>query len=133
MPRPRKFRRVCCMPATEYFGPICSGGNSNAEPTAMIPLECPVIQMSVDEYETIRLMDLEGCTQETCATQMGIARTTVQGIYNEARRKLADALVHGKRLTITGGDYMLCENFETGCGHGCRKKCHETCHGTKQP
>lgn len=132
MPRPRKFRRVCCMPITEYFGPICSGDTSNAESAAMIPVDCPILQMSVDEYETIRLMDLEGCTQETCATQMGIARTTVQGIYNEARKKLADALVHGKRLTITGGDYMLCENFETGCGHGCRKKCHENCHLTKK-
>ncbi|WP_312647999.1 DUF134 domain-containing protein [Aminipila sp.] len=130
MPRPRKFRRVCCMPITECFGPICSNKNINVDCDSMPPIDCPPVQMSVDEYETIRLMDLEGCTQEECAIQMGIARTTVQGIYNGARKKLADSLVHGKRLIITGGDYMLCENFEAGCGHGCNKKCHQRCHST---
>ena len=52
--------------------------------------------MAVDEYETLRLNDLEGFTQEQCADQMNIARTTIQGIYSEARRKLADSLVNGK-------------------------------------
>jgi predicted DNA-binding protein (UPF0251 family) len=100
------------MPATEQFGPIGCAANSDQ-----------IITMSVDEYEAIRLMDLEGYTQEECAAQMGIARTTVQGIYNDARRKLADALVHGKLLTIYGGNYMLCENFENTCGKGCNKHC----------
>ena len=41
--------------------------------------------MTVDEYEAIRLIDLLGFTQEECAKQMSVARTTVQGIYAEAR------------------------------------------------
>ncbi|MBN7773419.1 DUF134 domain-containing protein [Clostridium aminobutyricum] len=110
MPRPRKCRKVCCMPINDQFGPI---GDS-------IQVD-QIITMSVDEYESIRLMDLEGCTQEECAIQMGIARTTVQGIYNEARRKLADALVNGKLLTICGGDFMLCQNIDKICG--CNKNC----------
>ncbi|QIB68518.1 DUF134 domain-containing protein [Aminipila butyrica] len=129
MPRPRKFRKVCCMPRIQCFGPLWSSP-SGAAPTNYLCGQgnpsCHGIQMSVDEYEAIRLMDLEGCTQEECARQMGIARTTVQGIYNDARQKLADALVHGKLLTITGGDYILCENFESGCGRGCTKKCHRS-------
>ncbi len=69
-------------------------------------VETPVI-MSLDEYETIRLLDREGLTQEQCAESMGIARTTVTAIYDSARKKLAEALVDGKRLLIRGGSYSL--------------------------
>ena len=71
------------MPAHNRFGPL---SESSAAP--------PIV-LSVDEYETIRLMDLEGYTQQQCAQQMGIARTTVQGIYDLARNKIARALVGG--------------------------------------
>jgi predicted DNA-binding protein (UPF0251 family) len=78
--------------------------------------------MTVDEYETIRLIDLQGFTQEECASQMKIARTTVQGIYNEARKKLADSLVNGKVLQIEGGTYQLCDGLEKSCGcGGCKR------------
>ena len=69
--------------------------------------------MTVDEYECIRLIDLKGCTQEECAERMTIARSTVQMIYNEARRKMADSLVNGKLLHIQGGTFRLCD------GNGC--------------
>lgn len=81
--------------------------------------------MSVDEYETIRLIDLEGFTQEECSNQMNIARTTVQGIYNDARKKLAESLVKGKVLRIEGGEYTLCDGLEEACGcGGCRRHRH---------
>ena len=63
--------------------------------------------MTLDEFETIRLLDREGLTQEQCAEKMGIARTTVTAIYESARRKVADALVDGKQLLIRGGNYRL--------------------------
>ena len=110
MPRPRKCRRVCCLPWNASFGPI--GGQSSENP----------IVMSVDEYETIRLIDQTGLTQEECAAQMNVARTTVQGIYNDARKKLADVLVNGKSLVIRGGEYSLCDSREENCGcDGCCK------------
>lgn len=77
--------------------------------------------MTVDEYETIRLIDNEGYTQEECAQQMNVARTTVTGIYAQARRKLARALVEGLRLVISGGEYRLCGDQGGVCGRGC---CH---------
>lgn len=115
MPRPQKKRYVCCMPKSNCFVPVESN-------------ESDIIIMSVDEYETIRLIDLENCTQQECAEQMHIARTTVQGIYNDARKKIADAIVNGKKLKITGGDYRLCDCYEKRCGSGCKKHCHKhTC------
>jgi len=62
-----------------------------------------IVRMTVDEYEAFRLLDDEGLTQETCAARMNVARTTVTAIYDSARKKIADALVHGKRLLIAGG------------------------------
>lgn len=89
MARPKKWRKVCCLPNVNRFGPL----NSTVEKEHFV-------LMSVDEYETIRLIDLEGLTQEECAGQMNVARTTVQGIYQEARKKIAESLVLGKVLRI---------------------------------
>ena len=61
------------------------------------------VRMTVDEYEAVRLLDAEGLTQEACADRMNVARTTVTAIYDSARKKIADAIVHGKRLLIAGG------------------------------
>ena len=109
MARPQKKRFICRLPQQNAFSPegICSGQ----------------IMLSIDEYETIRLIDLEGITQEECSRQMQVSRTTVQSIYNDARRKLADAIVNGKKLVISGGDYRLCEFYEHNCGNGCGRNC----------
>lgn len=72
----------------------------------------------IGEYETLRLIDLLGYTQDECAGQMGVARTTVQAVYNCARKKLADMLVNGKRLVIEGGNYELCGIAQSCCGRG---------------
>ena len=110
MARPRKLRRVCFLPKEDEYGPI----NSKIESD-------DIIIMSVDEYETIRLIDLEGMTQEECAYRMNVARTTVQRIYYEARKKLADSIVNGLVLKIEGGDFKLCS--EAGPHRGCGR-CH---------
>ena len=68
--------------------------------------EEPIV-MSLDELETIRLLDYRGMTQEQCAEHMGVARTTVTAIYESARRKMAEALIDGRRLVIRGGNYRL--------------------------
>jgi len=114
MPRPKKGRSVCGMPKVDTFGPADIMEN-----------EQEAIIMSVDEYETIRLIDMEELTQEECAAQMNVARTTVQGIYNQARKKLAEVLINGRRLKIEGGNYKLCNGLQKHCGggRGRRKGC----------
>ncbi len=111
-----KWRKICRLPENNKFGPL------DAAPSAGHH-----INMTVDEYEAIRLIDLEGCTQEECAIQMAIARSTVQGIYTEARKKLAESLVNGKVLSINGGEYRLCDGLENSCGRGCRRHRHNRC------
>jgi len=107
--RPRKWRRVCCLPETHLFGPL----NENF-------FEKDPIVMTVEEYETIRSIDLEGMTQEECAERMNVARTTVQRIYSEAREKIAESLINGKILKIEGGNYRLCDERERQA-YSCRR------------
>mgnify|MGYP001163090764 FL=1 len=113
MPRPVKRRRVCEPPRNARFGPLDGA-----------PAESVVL--TVDEYETIRLIDLLGLTQEECAGQMGVARTTVQALYEAARAKLADMLVNGRLLHVEGGPYELCPR-----AGGCRgKRCAQSAGGS---
>lgn len=118
MSRPRKCRNVCCLPESNLFGPL-NAINSHGG----------IISMTVEEYETIRLIDLEGFTQEESADKMNVARTTVQKIYGDARKKVAESLVNGSILKIEGGDYKLCEATEPmqGCARCRRRRFGEPC------
>lgn len=109
MARPRKCRRICQMPRTTRFAPEDGGAGE--------------ICMSLDEFESIRLIDLEHLQQEECALRMNVARTTVQSIYLSARSKLAEALVAGKSLRIAGGDVRLCERSGGCCPDACNAHC----------
>lgn len=95
MPRPKKCRRICAMPPSARFEPA---GGSKAEP----------VVLTVEEFELLRLLDLEQYTQAQCAAQMQVARATVQADYDSARRKVALALAQARPLEIAGGEYQLC-------------------------
>ena len=112
MSRPRKRKKVCGMPRWLLFAPM-GGGLPGEEP----------LWVSVEEYEALRLMDYEGKTQEECARQMEVARTTVQSLYSSVRQKLAQSLVEGRSLAIGGGDFRLCPNRRPGgaCCEGLQK------------
>ena len=58
------------------------------------------LELRADEFEALRLMDYEGLYQEECAQRMGVSRPTLSRMVAEARRKVADVLLHGKRLLI---------------------------------
>ena len=95
MPRPTKCRKVCHLPGTLSFIPGESIENTEA------------VILTVDEYETIRLIDREGFSQEECGEYMQVARTTVQQIYTCARKKIATAIVDGLPIRIEGGNSDL--------------------------
>lgn len=102
MPRPTKCRRVCRYPETQLFQPQDARDQE-------------AVVLTVDEFESIRLIDRERLSQEEASLQMDVARTTVQRIYDSARRKIADMLVCGLPLRIEGGDYRLCVGSDSIC------------------
>lgn len=106
MPRPKKCRKVCCLPKIDAFYP--AGGAK------------VWITLTVDEYEAIRLIDKECLSQEDCAKFMQVSRATVQNVYDSARHKLAQALVDGVAIRIAGGNYTLCDGTKKQC---CQKHC----------
>jgi len=53
------------------------------------------------ELEALRLVDLEGLSQEQAGTKMGISRGTIWRLLQSARRKVAQALTEGRPLTVT--------------------------------
>ena len=110
MARPIKCRKVCRLPENLGFNPQNPGKNSDA------------VILNVDEFETLRLIDQAGLSQEECGNYMGVARTTVQQIYTCARKKLADALVDARPLRIEGGQYELCNSDSCPMHGDCWKK-----------
>lgn len=109
MARPSRCRRICSEPAYDRFVP------------EGIPCGHTIV-LTVDEYEVIRLIDLECLTHEQCAKQMDISRTTVTEIYQSAREKIADSIVNGKPFLIAGGHYRLCDGSAV---RFCRKNCRK--------
>lgn len=95
MVRPRKPRFVENEPSSSYFKPRGVAASSLEE-----------VILSVDELEAVRLVDHEGLNQEAAAVRMEVSRATLQRTLAAARAKIADALVSGKALDISGGDYV---------------------------
>ena len=92
MARPHRSRCICSLPTICEFSPK-TGTTVRKN-----------IIMTVDEYEVIRLIDLLELTQEECALQLEVSRTTVTAIYTAARRKLAQSIIEGETLLIQGGN-----------------------------
>ena len=66
-----------------------------------------IMVVTVVEVEALRLVDIEGLTQEEAAMEMGVSRRTFWNDLMEARRKVAYALVNGCAIRIAGGTYSI--------------------------
>lgn len=110
MARPKKNKRICKEPDFKYF--ICGTG------------QAATINMTCEEYECIRLIDFDGLDQNECAVIMGVGRSTIQRLYEKARKTISLSLVEGKRIKIEGGEYELCpysKNTYWSCNKICMK------------
>ncbi|MBM3248290.1 MAG: DUF134 domain-containing protein [Candidatus Omnitrophica bacterium] len=92
MPRPFRFRKVCCRPDANYFKP-------RGIPIGVLK----EVNLTMDELEAVRLADLENMYQEDAAKKMNISRQTFGNIIASAHKKIADSLVNSKALKIEGG------------------------------
>lgn len=90
--RPKKTRWVKCMPGERCFKPICKPLN-----------KLKSAYLSLDEFEAVRLADLEGLKQAEAAKRLKISRPTFSRIVSSARNKIADGLVNIKAIRIEGG------------------------------
>ena len=93
--RPKKVRYIQNMPKTVLFSPRGKPGR---------PEE---VELSLDQFEAIKLADFQGFSQVEGALAMRISRPSFGRILREARAKIADALVNGKIIKITLGDAQV--------------------------
>ena len=108
MARPRNCRRVGCMPQSDYFKP-------RGIPLSMLE----EVVLTVDEFEAVRLADLEGLYQERAAEKMNVSRQTFGRIIESAHKKVAEVLVQGKALKIEGGEFEMASMRKFRC-HDCQ-------------
>jgi predicted DNA-binding protein (UPF0251 family) len=106
MARPRLCRRILSEPNITYFKP------------QGIPMrELQESVLTIDEFEAVRLKDLEGLEQEECAKKMNISQPTFHRLVLSARKKIADGMVNGKAIRIEGGNFKV-----IGKGRGFRHR-----------
>jgi predicted DNA-binding protein (UPF0251 family) len=64
-------------------------------------------ELTIDEFEAIRLADYSGMEHQEAADSMQISRPTFTRLIKKAHRKMAVAIIEGMELTITGGNFEL--------------------------
>ena len=93
--RPKKYRMVDSGPRISQFSPRGKPGRPDE------------VELSIDEFEALRLSDYQAKSQKEAARSMRISQQTFSRIIQRARKTLADALVNGKRIRIYGGYYLV--------------------------
>jgi len=92
MPRPPRQRIVTGQPIATVY-----------KPAGVPARSLQWVNLTLDEFEAIRLIDGEGLDQQAVAGRMGVSRPTVTRIIGSARSKIAQVLTGGQALAIEGG------------------------------
>ncbi|MFA7254509.1 MAG: DUF134 domain-containing protein [Candidatus Omnitrophota bacterium] len=90
--RPKKTRWIKCDPGERCFRPRCRPAG-----------KLQGVILTLDEFEALRLFDLQKLDQHAIAIKMKVHRSTVSRILTSARSKISDALVNLKAIKVEGG------------------------------
>lgn len=112
MARPPKSRKICSPPKMRGFRPF-----------GLPACETESLQLTLEEFESIKLANYEMLMQDQAAEQMNVSRPTFTRIYNKALQTIARAFVEGKSIVIVGGNYEFDKEW-----YRC-KKCHKLIQG----
>ena len=93
--RPKKTRLIEKEPRIVQFSPRGKPGRPDEA------------EVTIDQLEAIRLVDYQGLNQTKAAGHMGLSRQTIGRILKEARKGIADALINGKIIRISGGKIRM--------------------------
>ncbi|MCC7552008.1 MAG: DUF134 domain-containing protein [Methanobacterium sp.] len=96
MSRPRRFSLILGKPRVCRFTPD-TPHDGEVEP----------LNVTMEEFESLRLKDYQEIQQKKAAEIMNISQPTFHRTLNSARRKISRALVEGKIIQIKGGDYFM--------------------------
>ena len=92
---------------------------SDFKPVGVTARDLETIELSLDEYEAIRLADFSNMDHAEAASEMEISRSTFTRLIEKARYKLASFIIQGKLLRIDGGNVHFKGNLIRclNCGH----------------
>ncbi len=112
MARPHCPRRIADLPGVVFFKP------------AGIPLrDLEERILPLDQFEALRLADVEGMPQIDAARRMGISRQTFSRILARARHTVATCMTQGMAIRIEGGVVKLDTKPKLRKGRGEKPAC----------
>lgn len=121
MPRPFKCRTLTNPPIMKGYKPFGIAFCSSVS-----------VRLSLEEYESFRLINYEMLMQDDAANRMNVSRPTFTRIYNRALKTIALAFAEGRAIEIEGGNYVFsnewyrckrCYKLVNGCEN------HKQCEG----
>ena len=99
--RPKKYRIIRQDLKISQFSPRGKPGRPDQ------------VDLTMDEFEALRLSDYTGLNQTEAAKSMHISQQTFSRILKKARKTVSYGLIQGATIKIQGGHYVISSKEET--------------------